>query len=80
MSSKLTLSVDPVVAERAKEYAADHGTSVSQLVTKLLDAVTRPDPGGKADDVPILRRLRGSFKRQASDDADFHAHLVEKYR
>jgi predicted HicB family RNase H-like nuclease len=34
--SRLTLSIDHRVIERAKKYAARHGTSVSQLVEEYL--------------------------------------------
>jgi hypothetical protein len=39
MMSKLTLSVDPGVAARAKRYAKRHGVSVSGLVETYLAAV-----------------------------------------
>jgi hypothetical protein len=46
-AAKLTLSVDPKVIEAAKEYAAETGTSVSQLVEDFLSAVaSRRDADG----------------------------------
>ena len=41
---KLTLSVDARVIERAKRYAKANGTSVSQLVEKMLDIASAPAP------------------------------------
>jgi len=38
--SKLTLSIDPVVISRAKRYAKQHGTSVSQMVEAYLASVS----------------------------------------
>jgi Family of unknown function (DUF6364) len=40
--SRLTLSIDHRVIERAKKYAARHGRSVSQLVEEYLDRLSRP--------------------------------------
>ena len=57
---KLTLSVDGQVVSRAKRYAERRGTSVSQLVERYLQLLTRPlQP---AEDPPVLRRLKGAFK------------------
>jgi hypothetical protein len=43
MKTKLTLSVDEDVVKRSKEYAARHGSSLSQFVEDLLDENTRDD-------------------------------------
>jgi hypothetical protein len=73
---KLTLSVKHDVVERAKRFADRHGTSVSRLVERFLDQVTRhPD---QAETPPVLHRLRGSLK--GSDSAAYRRHLKEKYR
>jgi hypothetical protein len=57
---KLTLSVDGQVVSRAKRYADRRGTSVSQLVERYLQLLTRPPQ--PAEDPPVLRRLKGAFK------------------
>lgn len=74
---KLTLSVDEQVVERAKRYARDRGTSVSQLVETMLDALSS---AGKASEEapPVLSRLRGSMKRGSV--ADYRQYLERKYR
>jgi Family of unknown function (DUF6364) len=57
---KLTLSVDGQVVGRAKRFAEKRGTSVSQLVERYLQLLTRPlQPG---EDPPVLRRLKGALK------------------
>lgn len=74
---KLTLSVDGTVVIRAKRYAAARGTSVSQLVERMLDMVA----GGETPtpvEPPVLSKLRGSLKRGAK--ADYQAYLQKKYR
>jgi hypothetical protein len=73
---KLTLSVDADVVDRAKEYAAQRGTSVSSLVETLLDMVASPPKSeGRA---PVLARLRGSLRRGSV--ADYRKYLERKYR
>lgn len=73
---KLTLSVDEKVVRDAKRYAAERGTSVSQLVERYLDLLSRPfEPGA---DTPVLRQLRGAAR---GTPADAHRkHLARKYR
>ncbi len=73
---KLTLSVDSRVADAAKRFAAEHHTSVSQLVEDFLSVVAL-DPVATRP-TPILERLRGSLSGVSLDD--WHEHLVEKYR
>ena len=75
--SKLTLSVDEHVVERAKAYARAQGTSVSGLVEKMLDLAATASAG--ADATPaVLARLRGSLKRGSA--RDYHRYLERKYR
>jgi Family of unknown function (DUF6364) len=57
---KLTLSVDGQVVGRAKRFAEKRGTSVSQLVERYLQLLTRPVQ--QAEDPPVLRRLKGALK------------------
>jgi Family of unknown function (DUF6364) len=77
MPTKLTLSVDGGVIERAKRYAAANRTSVSALVERLLDLASSP-VGLRPNAPPILARLRGSLKRGTR--RDYHRYLEKKYR
>lgn len=78
--SKLTLSVDAKVIERAKGYAQAQGTSVSQLVERYLDALARP-PRVADEDLPApLRRLRGLLKGVKFDREEYIDYLERKYR
>jgi Family of unknown function (DUF6364) len=58
--SKLTVNVDEKVACGAKRYAAAHGTSVSSLVQRYLDLLSRPFDIAKAP--PVLRLFRGAAR------------------
>ncbi|MGH9368705.1 MAG: DUF6364 family protein [Thermoanaerobaculia bacterium] len=76
MSSKLTLSVDGQVAERAKRYAREHGTSVSRMVEQYLELVSAGSRDVEAP--PVLRRLRSSLR--GAKPTEYRRHLKEKYR
>jgi hypothetical protein len=73
---KLTLSVDEKVVRSAKRYAAAQGTSVSRLVERYLDLLSRSFD--MADAPPVLRMLRGAA-RGIPPDA-YRKHLMRKYR
>jgi hypothetical protein len=74
--AKLTLSVDGGVIERAKRFADQHGTSLSALVERYLDLLTRPVAA--TEQPPVLARLRGIL---AGTDPDEHQRYLErKYR
>lgn len=78
--TKLTLSVQQGVVKRAKRYAARRGTSVSRLVERYLDLVSRPASEADADPTPVLKRLRSELKRASVDVADYRRYLERKYR
>ena len=82
MTSKLTLSVDPQVVARAKEYAQRNKTSVSELVQTYLSLVTnppKPAPGKKLP--PVLGSLRSLVKDDGLDYREEHRkHLAARYR
>lgn len=75
MTAKLTLTVDPRVIAAAKRYAAESGTSVSQLVEDYLSAIVAGPVQAPAP--PVLTRLRGAMRDVDVDD--YRRHLVEKY-
>jgi hypothetical protein len=73
---KLTLSVNDKVVRSAKRYAAAQGTSVSRLVERYLDLLSRPFD--MADAPPVLRMLRGAARGIPADA--YRKHLPRKYR
>jgi hypothetical protein len=78
--TKLTLSVDEEIVQRAKRYAAKRGTSVSRLVETYLDALARSPTLKDQDLPPITRRLRGILKGAKYSRADYIDYLDRKYR
>lgn len=73
--AKLTLSVDERVVNRAKRFAARRGTSVSRLVERYLDLLSRPERS--AEETPILARLRGALR--GVDVEAYRRHLERKH-
>jgi len=82
MTSKLTLSVDPQVVARAKEYAQRNKTSVSELVQTYLSIVTKPSTPAPGKELPpVLGALRGLVKDDGLDYREEHRkHLAARYR
>jgi hypothetical protein len=77
MKSKLTLSVDVDVVERAKVFAREHETSVSSLVEGYLRALAAEDIDPTTD-APLVARLRG-IGRSSGGRREYRRHLEEKY-
>jgi len=58
METKLTLSMEKEVIEKAKAYARKKNTSLSGLIKNYLIKITRPS--GKEDDItPLVKSLSG---------------------
>jgi hypothetical protein len=81
--SKLTLSIDQMVIDEAKEYAKSSGKSLSSIVEEYLKSLTKPEKSKKKKtSMELVRELKGSVKlpkdftsyREILQDA-----LVEKY-
>ncbi len=82
MNSKLTLTIEREVIERAKNYARQNGRSISDIIENYLKIITVEESNGEYQIPPITKSLRGSFK--APDDFDYKKELIEilaeKYR
>jgi len=63
MNSKLTLSIEEQVIEKAKEYAKKQGRSLSNIVEEYLKSIAKIRKP-KADDEfhPMVEELSGSVK------------------
>ncbi len=68
MNSKLTLSIKRNIIEQAKEYAADQGRSLSNIVEEYLKSVSeKKDVGTHKKLHPLVEELSGSVKLPDSD-------------
>jgi hypothetical protein len=68
MTTKLTLTLDDKVIERAKRYARAKGRSVSELVESYFKSLTEPNREASSDFSPSVKSLMGSFKAPANFD------------
>jgi Family of unknown function (DUF6364) len=81
MAAKLTLSVDPEVVARAKEYAERNHTSVSELVQTFLSIVSQPSEPKQGKQLPpVLSSLRSLVKDDGLDyREEYRKHLTARY-
>ena len=79
MDTKLTLSMDKKVIEKAKKYAAKENTSLSNLVEGFLIRITANQD--KKELPPLVKSLSGVLKGKISDGwkEDKMKHLEGKY-
>ena len=61
MNTKLTLTIEKSVIERAKRYASKREKSLSDLVESYLKTLTG-DSINCNENTPIVKVLRGSFR------------------
>lgn len=81
MDTKLTLTIEQSVIEKAKVYAKQKGQSLSDMVENYLRSVTHstgPDAGEMVAS-PLVSSLRGSFKSNSEgDDKEELTSILEK--
>ena len=81
MNTKLTLTIEQAIIEKAKKYANSKGRSLSDIVENYLKAITKEDYKESIELTPVVRSLKGSFK--APKDMDYKKELskslTEKY-
>ncbi|MCG7280147.1 DUF6364 family protein [Chryseobacterium taklimakanense] len=83
MNTKLTLTIEQSIIEKAKKYAQKKERSLSDLVESYLKALTTEENITKAEDElsPALKSLKGSFKMPKNFDykKELSDRLTEKY-
>lgn len=60
MSTKLTLTVDKQIIERAKSYAKNTGRSLSEIIESYLASIT--EESGDKELSPKLKKIVGAVK------------------
>lgn len=83
MNTKLTLTIEQAIIEKAKKYARKKERSLSDLVESYLKALTTEENITKVEDElsPALKSLKGSFKMPKNFDykKELSDRLTEKY-
>jgi hypothetical protein len=81
MNTKLTLTIEQSLIEKAKKYAKGQGRSLSDIVENYLKVIIKEENTKVIDQTPIASSLRGAFK--APKDFDYKEELSkglsEKY-
>lgn len=81
MNTKLTLTIERTLIEKAKVYAKGKGRSLSDIVENYFKVIVKEEGIVKGEPTPIVDSLRGSFK--APKDFDYKKELTksltEKY-
>jgi hypothetical protein len=81
MNTKLTLTIEKAVIERAKKYAKEKDNSLSDIVENYLKVITKEDDKTGIEITSLIKSLKGSFK--APEEFDYKKELSkglsEKY-
>ncbi len=73
---KLTLRLNKRLIEQAKQYAAQHNISVSELVETFF---LHLEPVGESDHTPLVRQLTGILPPNVDVIEDYDRYIEEKY-
>lgn len=81
MNTKLTLTIEKDVIERAKKHANSKGRSLSDIIENYLKAITRDENVEMIELTPIVKSLKGSFKAPQNFDykKELSKSLTDKY-
>jgi len=81
MNTKLTLTIEKTVIERAKNYAEKNGQSLSSVVENYLRSITRETSKNEIPLTPLVKSLKGAFRMPADFDykEELQKALSEKY-
>jgi len=81
MNTKLTLTIEQTIIERAKKYAKKRGRSLSDIIENYLKVITKDESKSDIEVTPLVKSLRGSFKAPKGFDykKELSKGLTEKY-
>ena len=76
MSTKLTLTIDESVIERAKKYAKSKENSLSNIIENYLKILVKDSSSTEIELTPIVKSLKGFFT--SNSDFDYKKELAKK--
>jgi hypothetical protein len=76
MNTKLTLTIEETIIEKAKNYAKKKGNSLSGIIENYLTAITAETASDIIELPPIVKSLKGSFK--APSEFDYKEELIKE--
>lgn len=79
MGTKVTLTIERRVIDRAKKYANSKGRSLSSIIENYLKVITREETKTRIS--PMVKSLQGSFRAPKGFDykKELSGALTEKY-
>ncbi len=81
MNTKLTLTIEQSIIEKAKKYASGKGRSLSDIIENYLKIITKEEQTKEVELTPIVKSLKGTFKEPRNFDykTELSKRLAEKY-
>lgn len=81
MNTKLTLTIEQSVIEKAKKYASEKGRSLSDIIENYLKVITIEEEKREIELTPLVKSLKGSFKAPKNFDykSELSKNLAKKY-
>ena len=76
MNTKLTLTIDQSIIERAKKYARKKERSLSDLIENYLKSLTNSEEKTVENISPQLKSMKGAFK--IPKDFDYKKEITER--
>lgn len=77
MNTKLTLTIEKAVIEKAKEYARLQDKSLSDIIENYLKAITKEIPDASTNKItPVVSKWKGAFK--VPEDFDYKEELTNR--
>ncbi len=80
MTTKLTLTVEKAVIEKAKSYAKNTDRSLSELIQKYLESITSDEKNDNALS-PKLKKIVGAVKlpKNFDEEKELKAYFEKKH-
>ena len=75
MNTKLTLTIEQSIIEKAKMYAKETGRSLSDIIENYLKIITK-EQVIEEELSPLVKSLKGNFK--APDSFDYKEELIKE--
>ena len=81
MNTKLTLTIEQELIQKAKDYAKQKNRSLSDIIENYLKILTKEEKKESSKLSPIVKSLKGSFKMPADFDykEELKSRLEQKY-
>lgn len=81
MNTKLTLTIEQELIQKAKDYAKQKNRSLSDIIENYLKILTKEEKKESSRLSPIVKSLKGSFKMPADFDykEELKKRLEQKY-